>query len=135
MGQGLASFQRRMRAIPQAVREAVDPSLLEAADIIADAMRTLAPVDDGDLKASIAVTGPGQATPPYSQPGGSLVVPENTAVVTAGNSAVRYAHLAEYGTTKSAAQPYFWPGFRLTRERALTKIKAGISRAIRETGK
>ena len=29
------------------------------------------------MAASIAVTGPGQSTPGYSQPGGSMIVPEN----------------------------------------------------------
>ncbi|EYD73613.1 Phage protein, HK97, gp10 [Rubellimicrobium mesophilum DSM 19309] len=95
-------------------------------------MRALAPEDEGDLKASIAVTGPGQQTPPYSQPGGSMVVPENAAAVTAGNSEVRYPHLVEYGTKLQRAQPYFWPGFRLSRKKAANRIKRAIGKAIRE---
>jgi HK97 gp10 family phage protein len=135
MGEGLASFQRRMRAIPEAARDGVKPSLIQAADMVADAIRDLAPVDEGDLRASIAVTGPMENTPPYSQPGGSGFVPDNMAAVTVGNTNVRYAHLVEYGTSHSPAQPFFWPGFRLTRKRALISIKAGIGRAIRKAGK
>lgn len=135
MGEGLASFQNRMRAIPEAVREGVKPSLIRGADMVADAMRDLAPVDEGDMRASITVTGPLESTPPYSQPGGSGFVPENMAAVTVGNTNVRYPHLVEYGTTHSPAKPFFWPGFRLTRKKALTTIKAGISRAIRKAGK
>lgn len=129
---GLSSFQRRMRAIPKGARAAVTPALIKGADEIADLIRASAPVEDGDLKDSIAVTGPGQSTPPYSQPGGAMLVPENTAVVTAGNADVRYAHLQEYGTTFHAAQPFFWPGFRLGRRRALNRIKRAIGKAIRE---
>lgn len=129
---GLSSFQRRMRAIPKAAREAVQPVLVREAGKIAGTMRMLAPEDEGDLKKSIVVTGPGQATPPYSQPGGSQVVPENAAAITAGNSDVRYPHLQEYGTTFHRAQPFFWPGFRLTRKKALAAIKRGIGKAIRE---
>lgn len=133
---GLSSFQKRMRAIPLAARNAVQPVLVKQADGIADIMRTLAPDDPAtsapDLNTSIAVTGPGQSTPPYSQPGGSMVVPENMAAITAGNSDVRYPHLQEYGTTKHAAQPFFWPGFRLGRKKALAAIKRGIGKAIRE---
>lgn len=106
---GLNSFQKRMQAIPKQARIAVQPALMKGADEIADLVRASAPVDDGDLKESIAVTGPGQATPAYSQPGGSTVVPENAAMITAGNTKVRYAHLQEYGTTFHAAQPFFWP--------------------------
>ena len=97
--------------------------------------RSLAPVDDGDLRASIAVTGPGETTPPYSQPGGSRVAGVNEAFITAGNSDVRYAHLQEFGTKHHLAQPYFWPGFRLTRKRALARVKRAISKAVRDTGK
>lgn len=135
MGEGLSSFQRRMKAIPEAVREGVKPSLIRGADMVADAMRDLAPVDEGDMRASIAVTGPGEATPAYSQPGGAAVVGPNAAAVTVGNTNVRYPHLVEYGTTHSPAKPFFWPGFRLTRKKALTGIKAGMSRAIRKAGK
>lgn len=129
---GLGSFQKRMRAIPRAARAAVEPALVKSADEVAGVMRGLAPVEDGDLRDSIAVTGPGQSTPPYSQPGGSMTVPENAAAITAGNTDVRYPHLQEFGTTFHAAQPFFWPGFRLGRKRALTRIKRAIGKAIRE---
>lgn len=132
---GLSSFQRRMRAIPKAARAAVRPVLVKQADTIADTMRRFAPDDPAtsapDLKSSIAVTGPGQATPPYSQPGGSMVVPENVVAITAGNSDVRYPHLQEHGTTFHAAQPFFWPAFRLHRVKAMQAIKRGIGKAIR----
>lgn len=147
---GLSSFRKRMRAIPQAARNAVQPALMKSAEEIADIQRALAPDDPStsapDLKSSIAVTGPGQTTPPYSQPGGAMVVPENMAVITVGDTDVRYPHLVEFGTrarmTKSkeqsghhpgtAAQPFFWPSFRMGRKRALARIKRAIGKAIRE---
>ena len=133
---GLSSFQRRMRAIPEAARAAVAPALLKSAEEIAGVMRGLAPDDPAtgapDLKSSIAVTGPGQSTPPYSQPGGSVTVEENAVAITAGNTDVRYPHLQEYGTSHHAAQPFFWPGFRLGRKRALARIKRAIGKAIKE---
>lgn len=128
---GLASFQRRMRAIPEAVRRAVDPALMGAGQELAGTIRALAPEDSGDLKASVAVTGPLQQTPPYSQPGGSAFVPENAVAVTVGNSEVRYPHLQEFGTSFHPAQPYFWPAFRLRRKALQAKIKRAIGRAVR----
>lgn len=145
---GLASFQRRMRAIPKAARAAVAPALVQGANEIADLQRAMAEAsrDTGALIDSIRVTGPGQSTPPYSQPGGRIIVPELSAAITAGDSDVRYAHLVEFGArarmmTSTAqatvhpgapAQPFFWPGFRLGRKRALNRIKRAIGKAIRE---
>jgi len=120
-----------MRAIPFAAREAIKPVLVSQAEMVANTMRALAPVDEGDLKGSIAVTGPGQSTPPYSQPGGSKIVPENAVAITVGGPDVRYPHLQEYGTTFHAAQPFFWPGFRMRRKAAVAAIKRGIGKAIR----
>lgn len=121
-----------MRRIPQAVRGAVTPAVVKSAEEVADMQRRLAPEDTGGLKDSITVTQPGQTTPPYSQPGGSRVATELEAIVTAGNSEVRYPHLVEHGTTKAAAQPFFWPGFRLTRKRAADRIKRAVGKAVRD---
>lgn len=131
---GLARFNRRMEAIPKAVREAVTPALLKSGVELASAMKRLAETsrDSGDLIDSIAVTGPGQSTPPYSQPGGSKVVPANAVIVTVGNSDVRYPHLVEYGTKNAAAQPFFWPAFRLMRKRIEGRIKRAITKAVRD---
>ncbi|EPX85383.1 HK97-gp10 family putative phage morphogenesis protein [Salipiger mucosus] len=129
---GLSKFQKRMKAIPKAAREAVQPALATGGYEIQEAMERLAPEDTGDLVGSIAVTLPGHATPPYSMPGGSYVVPENQVAVTAGNTDVRYAHLVEYGTRLAPAKPFFWPGFRIARKRAENRVKRAISKAIRE---
>ena len=135
---GLARFQSRMQAIPRAARQAVKPALVKAAEDVANLQRALAPEKTGDLKASITVTGPGEATPPYSQPGGSMVAPPNTVLITVGNTDVRYAHLVEYGHSGGfngstvPPHPFFWPGLRLGRKRAEAAIKRAIRKAIKE---
>lgn len=131
MGNGLASFQRRMRAIPEAVARGVESDLIRAAQEIADTQQALAPRLTGAMALSIDVTGPGQATPPYSQPGGSYAVPLSAAAVTVGGPDVRYPHLVEHGTRNAPAQPFFWPGFRLSRDRAGKIMVAAIRRHIR----
>ncbi|MEZ2406930.1 HK97-gp10 family putative phage morphogenesis protein [Bosea sp. RCC_152_1] len=131
---GLADLKRRIDAVIANVRSTVDPALKRSADEIADVQRSLAERsrDSGALIESIAVTmGPGQ-TPPYSQPGGSHTVPEHSVAITAGNSEVRYPHLVEYGAAHAAAQPFFWPGFRLMRRRAQERIKRSVSKAVRD---
>lgn len=131
---GLSSFQKRMRAVPKSARAAVQPAMLKSAEEVADAMKRLAESsrDSGALIESITVTGPGESTPPYSQPGGARVVDELEVAITAGNAQVRYPHLVEHGTKKANAQPFFWPGFRLSRKRALARIKRAIGKAIKE---
>lgn len=131
MGEGLKSFQDRLRNLPALVRDELGRGAVEAAEEVAGTIRRLAPVDEGDLAASVAVTGPGQPTPPHSQPGGSMTVPANAAAVTVGNSDVRYPHLVEFGTVRTAAQPFFFPGFRLAKAGAAKKIKAAMRRAIK----
>ncbi len=125
-------LSRRLKAIPVAVKKAVVPALEASGKELVATMRNLAPEDTGDLKNSIKYTMPGDATPPYSQPGGSTVARENQVLVTAGNTDVRYPHLVEYGTADTEAQPYFWPAFRLKRKRLASRIKRAIGKAVRE---
>ena len=129
-------LQRRLEAIPKGVREAVQPALLTSGNELAGRMKQLAPVESGDLRDSIEVTTAGNTTPPYSQPGGSMTVPENAVAVTVGNAKVRYAHLPEYGTAHAPAHPYFWPALRLLRKRIQNRLKRSISKAVKaEWGK
>lgn len=133
---GIGRLKRRLAAIPKNVKEAVQPTLTKQANTMADTMRRLAPDDPAtdapDLKSSIVVTPAGQQTPAYSQPGGSMVVPENAVAITVGNTDVRYPHLPEYGTTKMQAQPYFWPSVRLHRKKVQQAIKRGVARAVKK---
>ena len=135
MSAQLDRLKRRLEAIPESVRNAVKPALQKSADELADRMRSLAPVDQGDLRDSIAVTmGPGR-TPPYSTPGGAKEVLENAVAITVGNSKVRYGHILEHGSTKMAAQPFFWPSYRLLRRKLQNRIKRRISKAVRDAWK
>lgn len=124
-----------MAAIPQEVRAALKPTLLKSGEELKATMQHLAEHsrDTGALIDSITVTGPGETTPPYSQPGGSQVVPENAVAVTVGNTDVRYPHLVEHGTTKAPPQPFFWPAFRLHRVKITRRIKRAISKAVKES--
>jgi HK97 gp10 family phage protein len=119
----LARLQRRLEAIPKAVSEE-----------LAGTMRQLAEPsrDTGALIESITVTAPGQSTPAYSQPGGSRVAGELEVLVTAGDQDVRYAHLVEFGTSKSEAQPFFWPAFRLLQKRIKNRTRRAIGKAVRD---
>lgn len=143
---GLKQLSRRLKAIPVKARQAAEKSILKSADELADMQRRLSPVDDGDLRESITVTPPGATTPPYSQPGGSKTAGPLQAIVTAGNSKVRYAHLVEFGAAPhiaggifagaqhpgAPAQPFFWPSYRVLRKRIKNRTSRTIRKAIRD---
>ena len=128
----LARLSARLERIPKAAVAAVQPALLKSGQELVARMKQLAPVDTGDLRDSIALTPAGQSTPPYSQPGGSQLVPENAVMITAGNTDVRYPHLVEYGTTKAPAKPFFWPAYRLSKKRITNRVKRAVRKAVRE---
>ncbi|OCP17023.1 MULTISPECIES: HK97-gp10 family putative phage morphogenesis protein [unclassified Ensifer] len=136
---GLDNLMSAFDRVKAAPRKSINKALMSSAEELAAMQRHLAPDDPAtsapDLKTSIAVTGPGKATPPYSQPGGSRVAGENEVIVTAGNTDVRYAHLVEYGTSKTDAQPFFWLAVRLLGERLQQRIDRAGRRAVRDAWK
>jgi HK97 gp10 family phage protein len=129
------ALEARLKAIPGEVLREVRPALVKGADEIAANMHALVPVDEGDLRDSIAVTAPGGTTPAYASGGGRRTARENEALVTVGNEEVRHGHLQEFGTVAHEAQPFMRPGFRLARPRALRRIQRAIGKAIRNAGK
>lgn len=138
---GIGRLQARLEAIPKRIRENVIPAVTKAAEDMASTMRLLVPVDTGELRDSIAVTPGDKSTPPFSQPGGSMVVPELSAAVTVGNEDVRYGHLVEYGHKGGfggkgvPAHAFFWPSVRLHRKKATARIKRAVSKAVKDSKK
>lgn len=128
-------LSERLKAIPEAVVRGLHPALIMGANEMAETMATLVPVDEGDLKASITVTEPGQTTPAYSEGGGKRTAGSNQALVTAGNEQVRHGHLQEFGTVKQEAQPFMRPGYRLAMPKAKRRISRAIGRAVRSAAK
>lgn len=129
---GLASTLSAIDRAKRAPREKIVPALKKSGEELAAAQRVLVPKDTGALAESIAVTMPGESTPPYSQPGGSRVAGGTEVIVTAGNSDVRYAHLVEFGTSHSEADPFFWPAFRLLRKRLQNRVNRAAKKAVKE---
>jgi HK97 gp10 family phage protein len=129
---GLDNLMNAFDRVKTAPRQQIMKALLASGNELADAQQHLAPKDTHALADSITVTGPGQSTPAYSQPGGSRLAGETEVIVTAGNTDVRYAHLVEYGTSKSEAQPFFWPALRLLRKRLQQRIDRAGRKAVRD---
>jgi len=124
-------LQKQLKSIPKEIVEQLEPALIKGADEVASTMRLLVPEDDGDLKASIAVTPPNRTTPAYAEGGGKRTAQANQALVTVGNEQVRHGHLQEFGTVKMEAQPFMRPATRIAKPKAVRRISRAIGKAIR----
>lgn len=143
-----AKLAKRLAAIPAEIVAQVRPALVQAAVDLADVARALVPEDEGDLKASIAVTPPGAMTPAYAEGGGSRRANENQVLVTVGNPQTRHGHLVEFGTAPhinggefagtqhpgTKAQPFLLPAARLTEDRNKRRIGRAVAQAVRKAG-
>lgn len=125
---GLADFKRRMAAIPIAAKAAAQPALNQGADEIVRAQKSLAPRDDGTLQGSIRWSVDGELSRKIEAGGPTTSKPVRHGV----DAEYDYAIGVEFGTRKSPAQPYFWPGYRLARKRVNARIKRAISKSIKE---
>lgn len=129
---GLANFNKRLKALGDAPDALIDKVLLRSARRVAVKQRTAAPVDTGDLRASITITAPGETAPPYSQPGGAATAGDHEVLITAGNADVRYAHLVQHGTAKTEAHDFFLGPFHQERAKEVRTIKRQSMKILRD---
>jgi HK97 gp10 family phage protein len=134
--------------MPPAVRSAIKQALAQGADEVTADMKRLAPTKTGALRDSIKQTwGGGRVR--YSSLGGNAADagdPDLSVRISAGNSAVRYAHLVEFGSAPhlngglfegtqhpgTAAQPFFFPAFRAGRRRVRSRMSRAASKALKQ---
>lgn len=149
---------RKMAALPTQVRSAMKQALAQGADELTAMQKRLAPVGPpsgaqakkgarpGALRDSIKQTW-GDSKVSYASlrgRGGIKGDPDLTVTITAGNSAVRYAHLVEFPTAPhivggkfkgaqhpgTQAQPFFYPPYRALRRRIKSRVTRATKKAI-----
>lgn len=138
----MAELSPRLRArlakIPDIAREAAAAAMEEGAQEIVDAMKMAAPIESGDLRASIGWTW-GEV------PAGSFMIDEISSgknkgdqyatlriKIYAGNKDAFYARFQEFGTRSQPAQPFFFLTWRRERAEFRRKIRAAIRKRIKE---
>lgn len=131
---GRDRMRRVLLALPDAQRKAIRTAILDGAATIAATQKNLVPVRTGALRDTIKVTPGDQDLPDYATLKSKRTVkdPELCAILTAGNTNVRYAHLVEFGTTHAHAEPYFYPGFRAQKSAVKRKINAAARQGIKD---
>lgn len=156
---GLAALSTKLsKSMPRQVRLRLKQALAEGADRIVSTQRNLAPVKSGKLRDSIVATFEGGEVPAYAafrhrKQGRSrhskiiqVADPELAVTITAGNTAVRYAHLVEFGTSPhknggkfagtdhpgTNAQPFFYPGYRANKKQVKALLRKALKKGIKE---
>lgn len=135
---------KRIQAIKKLSHQVLRDTIEASASDLVGAQRNLSPVDEGDLKQSIVYTMGDQNPPKYAafkdKQNHQKGDPSLAAIITAGNTNVRYAHLVEFGTAPhlnggvfagaqhpgTSPQPFFFPPYRARKK----KIKNGVARAV-----
>lgn len=145
---GRSALLRKLALLPDAARQEIGKAINQSAEEIAAAQRRLAPEKSGALKRSIVVS-KGGAVPKYASVGRSGATqkgdPDLSVIVSAGNSQVRYAHIAEFGSaphvnkglfegsqhpgTKPAG--FFFPPYRAYRKRVKSRMTRATKKAAR----
>lgn len=131
MAKGVKELEKKLLAMPKRVEIAARKAMEKGAQEMVDMAKRLVPVDQGDLRESIAWTW-GEA------PKGSVVLAESEPdarglkiTVYATDYKARWI---EFGTIKMRAQPFFFPSYRTLRKRIQSRIKREVKKAVRFVG-
>lgn len=137
---------RKLRAFPAKAESAIRKAMEDGADEIVRLMKSLAPVDSGDLQMSISWTW-GDAPKGSSKIGQIKSFAGNMRItIFAGGGDAYYARFIEFGTSpfigggKFAgaanpgvkAQPFFYVAFRAKRKSARSRVSRAMTRAAKE---
>ncbi len=146
--QGRDRLLEKLRAIQGAPRAAARAALEKGAQKVVETAKTLAPVDDGALRASIGYTF-GRYAPAVRgglKTAGGVDDPDLSVTIHAGNEQVYYAAFVEFGTAPhvnkgrfagtqhpgTAARPFFYPAYRMHIKSVKTSVSRALRKAIRE---
>lgn len=144
---GLDRLNRKLRALPLVAERRVREAMVTGANEIVAMMKSLVPIDSGDLRESIGWRWGAKA------PKGSIKVASVNSLsgkiaitIFAGDNKAYYARLVEFGTAPhvnggqyagtqhpgTKAQPFFFVSFRALRRRTRSRITRAINKSAKE---
>ncbi|MEY9198677.1 HK97 gp10 family phage protein [Sinorhizobium fredii] len=131
MVKGVRELNKAVAAMPKRVELAARKAMEKGADELVEMMKRLVPVDQGDLRASIAWKW-GNA------PKGATVLaqsePDARGLKITVYATDHKSRWIEFGTVNMRAQPFFFPSWRSLRKRIQSRIKRDMRKAIRFVG-
>lgn len=123
-----AMFARKGAAVVAAGKAAA----AKGGNQVAEGMRFLVPVEQGELKASIRVEDASTLKTNAGETGFIGVKVKagdaSTVVTNSRGGQFQNARIQEFGTKSRAANPYFFPTWRANR----TRVRSAITRAVRK---
>ena len=144
---GLDSLERKLKRLPKAMSDEIRGAMEAVADDIVRMMKSLVPVDSGDLQKSIGWTW-GDA------PRGSLTISRVvsgsrkplTITIYAGDERAYHARWVEFGTAPhvnrgifsgtqnpgTSAQPFFFVSYRANKRPGKAKIRKAINTSAKK---
>jgi len=145
---GLESLERKLRQLPKAMSDEIRSAMESVADDIVRMMKSLVPVDSGDLQKSIGWTW-GDA------PRGALTISKVvggsrskalTITIYAGDEKAYHARWVEFGTAPHAnrgkfagtqnpgtpAQPFFFVSYRANKKPGKAKVRKAINTSAKK---
>ncbi|QMV02576.1 hypothetical protein GHV40_14285 [Devosia sp. D6-9] len=134
--QNLDKLQKKLRAIPDAVRVRAKADLVAGAREINMLQRSLAPKDDMVLAGSIR-------NDPLPDPEVGVVLLAGGEATTkpirdnksgGGSPEYDYALAQEFGTSKMQANAFFYPGYHARKKRVMRQVRAGWKRTLKAQG-
>lgn len=130
---GLARLQRKLDRLPKTAKATIRAAMESSAEQIVSMMKSLVPVDDGELRNSIGWTwgrapkGAGIVSAVKASLGGDMTI-----TIYAGNADAYYARWVEFGTQKMAAQPFFFVSWRANRKSVKRAIRVATNVAAKQ---
>ena len=131
--EGMDELAKAMNSLPGLLGARVQGGgLMAAARVVRDEAKTIVPVRSGALQRSIRAGRRAVTIETLSAP---KRVPGGAARVRAGGRGAMHAALAEYGTVRTAAQPYLEPALRSSANRQLTAAVAAMRKSFVNLGR
>lgn len=135
---GARRLARKLAAMPKQARGEISAAIAKSADEVVALQKAAVPIDDGTLRNSIrwGWGGAGIARQLKGDAGLAATITAGGAATTrpvrqGADASYDYALAQEFGTRKMAANPFFFPAYRLVRKR----VRSRISRATNSAAK
>lgn len=130
---GLERLKRRLSRIPEAVKKRAQADLMLAGREVNMLQRALCPVDSGRLRETIRTEALEDGTIGVEIKAGGPLTTKAVRKSEKGNAGdYDYALGVELGTSDTAPEPFFWPGYKAKKRAVRKRVRAGVRRALKQ---
>lgn len=126
-------LKRKLARIPDNVKRRAQADLMLAGREINMLQRSLAPEEDGVLRSTIRTEKLTDGTVGVEIKAGGPATTKIVRKSEKGSSPTYdYALAQEFGTEKMSPNPFFYPGYKARKRRALSRVRQGWKRSLKE---